>query len=469
MDNKGYVYTIITVTLSIMLLLFVSFYIETSKIKTDDVSSRIGTDELHYYVESTRKDTERAVEIFGRRAAIYVIDAAIYKSNHTDNVTVGINDSVSTIKTLILNGTFVQGGEVIDSPYMQNHTLEKWIQRLNNRTSDRFVSEIEVLDIEVVPHDPWRFAVIMWVDMDIRERNGNSLYSGSDVFYTMVSVAGLEDPLYPLKTQGRVTRYINPVTEPVYLESLKNGTYYNAANTKGGGIVFNVVVESGNGNAAAQRDNITSYNGTISETLFIVNMSGDELNDTSIRDRINQSAGVISYDDSDINLSVAYVSNISELALQTGDWAAINDGKVYRVYINDYIDQGAYFASNTSPCFFDRLEGNLDLSQKYVYLARIYFDVWIIGMESIKDRYVYCPGINQTILEMDCRCVYMNTAGCAEGSGVMQRGNYSSIDYLHLEHNESLKAGGKRIYGTPSWFRLDANHTTKYGLDGLDY
>ena len=76
-NKKGYFFTIATIILMIPLIYLISFYSHISQTQMDDTIARIRCDELHYFVEDFDRDMERAVSIFGRRAAIYTINYTI--------------------------------------------------------------------------------------------------------------------------------------------------------------------------------------------------------------------------------------------------------------------------------------------------------------------------------------------------------------------------------------------------------
>ncbi|MCK5139944.1 MAG: hypothetical protein KAQ85_08900, partial [Thermodesulfovibrionia bacterium] len=86
-DRKGFFFTVMIILLIIPLILLVSFYTGTSRTKIDDSVTKMRCDKLHYFVEDIKRDSERALVIFGRRAAIYAIDQVVRTGIPLENYT----------------------------------------------------------------------------------------------------------------------------------------------------------------------------------------------------------------------------------------------------------------------------------------------------------------------------------------------------------------------------------------------
>ena len=99
MNRKGYVYTVISMMLALVLLQVVSLYYESYKSATDLSPAKLRTDELHYFVESAKKDLGRSMSISARRGAAYMTDYVI--NNHT---TLTNPDPATNLKQIMVNG-----------------------------------------------------------------------------------------------------------------------------------------------------------------------------------------------------------------------------------------------------------------------------------------------------------------------------------------------------------------------------
>lgn len=444
MSNKGYIYTIVALILALLLLALVSLYSKSYEISAEQESTKMRTDELHYFVESAKKDLSRAMVISGRRGAVYMIDHVI----HTG---VPLNDSEQTLKELILNGTITNTTDTINVTYMKNHTLSVWLDKIN-KSGERLGFDVNITfsTIDIYPYDSWHFIEIITLNFDISDKKGMCKYERPNVkIYSLVTIIGLEDALYPLKTANRIRRYFSKSNRTGSIEILATGINGDGI---GGGKVFDVSDENEND----QGDNITTYNSTYPElvnyTVFVIDVD-DFYNDLSddARNILNSSGGVIDYYNETLDAEgFPYVSGVPKLNFSGINYVALRNNvepEILRLLINDDIKNELYHSSENGSCFFDRLEGNLNLSEKYKNQSKELIKILDlspdteIGLESFVNvnnfaRYkLYELGILPSFT------------------------NQSSVEYLYFQD-----ISGKRVYGTPEWFRLDDEHCVKYNL-----
>jgi len=203
MDNRGYIFTLVTVIMSMLLVSLYSFYVESSEPGIESLMNRVGTDELHYFVESLKKDFGRAMEISARKSAAY---ATSWIMNSSLNLTGYVmhnctafnyssysNDSQAAIAELMLCGT-LEGNMV---PGMVNNTLPNWTARVESQYREYSI-EADVVNLTLAMYDPWNFAAIALVR--ISADNRVAYYRNNDTIVSLVSIMGLEDPLYYLMT-----------------------------------------------------------------------------------------------------------------------------------------------------------------------------------------------------------------------------------------------------------------------------
>ncbi len=203
MDKRGYIFTLVTILLSLLLVSLYSFYIESSEPGMESLMGRVGTDELHYFVESLKKDLERAIKISARKSATYtigwVMNSSLNLTNYvmhnctSFNYSTYSNGSQAAISELMLCGT-LRGGALFD---MRNNTLSNWTGRMESRYS-RYNLKVRFINLTMAMYDPWNFAVIARVE--ISADNGVAYYQNNDTLISLVSIIGLEDPLYYLRT-----------------------------------------------------------------------------------------------------------------------------------------------------------------------------------------------------------------------------------------------------------------------------
>ncbi len=212
MDNKGYIYTLITITLALMLLSLALFYFESTGTKVEDISTKLRTDELYYFVESMGYDLDRSVHITAQRAATYAIDEVIetgrglgdydMEGRNCTAFVYGLNGSQAAIAELMLCGT-LYGVGTDSAEYMQNHTLLDWIGKMEKAGDElNFDVDIEVKGINLYAYDIGNFAVLTMLDVGVKDRLGISGYEQRNMpVLSLIPTRGMEDPLYLLKTR----------------------------------------------------------------------------------------------------------------------------------------------------------------------------------------------------------------------------------------------------------------------------
>ncbi|RLC76992.1 MAG: hypothetical protein DRJ03_27595, partial [Chloroflexi bacterium] len=189
-SRRGFLFTIATIILIIPLIYLISFYSGVSETKMEDTIGRIRCDELHYFVEDVRRDMERAVTIFGRRAAVYAINEVVntipptFLSNYSFNCTKSChvncatfihpeNGSEAAIAEMVVCGTF-HGENVTE---MENNTLSNWIWKIIETGKEMgFDVNITPFKIKVVPRDAWHFATILENKVRISDKEGLCFY-----------------------------------------------------------------------------------------------------------------------------------------------------------------------------------------------------------------------------------------------------------------------------------------------------
>ncbi|MFZ2456800.1 MAG: LamG domain-containing protein [Candidatus Altiarchaeia archaeon] len=442
MNRKGYVYTVISMLLALVLLAVVSLYYESYKSATDLSPAKIRTDELHYFVESSKKDLGRAMYISARRGAAYLDDYVI--NNHTT-----LADATLTLEQVMANGT-ITSGSTFNIPYMQNQTLTAFISSLQTTGSElRFRTNISLRTIEIYPYDSLHFLVLAKynysiADLDTAEGGVCGYENENQTLYVLIPIDGLEDPLYALKTTNKVSRVYNHSTS----SGIQTLAYAAKGKGLGGGIVYDISKEEGDQDLLiADYNDLTPW--LVPYTVFVINTTSagsDPLvwADFSTPSKIvlNSSGGVIDYYSETLtNAGFPYVSGITtSINFSDKEYVIIQNGNSPRIlYLetaNDIVNR-LYANSTNGSCFFDRLEGNANLSQKYrdqAAIARSILDqpnTATVGIES----YVNLPDMNSSGLYPD----------------ITPYEGYSSIDHLYFQ-----EISGKWVYGTPYWFRMDA-------------
>jgi hypothetical protein len=439
MNRKGYVYTVISMMLALVLLAVVSLYYESYKAATDISPAKLRTDELHYFVESAKKDLGRSMSISARRGAAYMTDYVI--NNHTV-----LPDPNGTLKQLMVNGTMTVGASTFIVTYMQNQTLSTFISSLQTTGSDlRFRTNVSIRAIDVYMYDSLHFMVVAKYNFSIADRDtaegGVCGYENENqTLYVLVPIDGLEDPLYAYKTTSKVSRIYNHSTQGG-IQVLASGAMGNGT---GGGMVVDLSLLS----VANQEDGIFHYNESNSTlvpyTVFVLNLTYAQLNSFGLDQLkvLNQSAGSINYvSEAMIDNGFPYVSGVpGKLNFSDKDYVIIRNGNEHQIlylWMANDIKNRLYANSTNGSCFFDRLKGNANLTAPYRTQAA--YARMLLGQPNTAS-----VGIESYVNMSD-----LNSSGLYPS--ITPYENYSSIDYLYFQ-----QMPGKWVYGTPYWFRMDA-------------
>ena len=439
MNRKGYIYTVISLMLVLVLLAVVSLYYDSYKAAAAISPAKLRTDELHYFVESAKKDTGRAMSISVRRAAAYLTDYVI--NNHTS-----LQDAPTALKQLMVNGTITTGVTTFNVLYMQDQTLNNFTANLQNIGDGmKFTTNISLRTIDIYMYDSLHFLVVAKYNYTIIDKQeaeiGVSGYQNENqAMYVMVPIDGLEDPLYGLNTTEKVSRTFNHSTQSG-IQTLATATLGNGT---GGGFIWDVSGVAGQDAAIVTYN--TTYASIVPYTVFVINSSkaggfpASFINSLPI---LNASGGVIDYTSGSlVNNGFPYVSGISTTVNFTDkDHVIIKNGALHQVlylWLANDIKNKLYENSTNGSCFFDRLEGHANLSNKCranASVARLLLgqsnSTIVVGIES----YVNMSDLNASGLYSD----------------ITPYQNFSSVDYLYFQN-----ASGKWVYGTPYWFRMDA-------------
>lgn len=436
--------TIATILLIIPLILLISYYTGISETGSQDVMGKMRCDELHYFVEDVKRDMQRSVTIFGRRSAIYALDHLVetgqpfedYEFTCTPQCGVDCGEfffddlgSEAAIAELTMCGT-LYGANVT---YMVNHTIPEWIRNIESYAEKmHFILDLNVSEIKVVPMDAWDFALIVDYKIRVQDEEGMCYYTENIIqVISNSSIIGLEDPLYVLQTDGHILKYIVNCTVDLDVKA----TAGCSKSSLGNGVATGRIVYYSEIDGVANYCDITS---DINDIILVMdkaigscNQFGDECWNISA---VNHFAGVIDYGPNNINsivnkcdVSIPWVLDTGKLDDGEtgfgGGWArnpACDGGDISRdgcvVIYNDPIC-GIYevrigYDSNTTnttcyyvsdieeyyntkcavnysngPSFFDRLDGNLNLSEKYVSQSMEYFNTTLIGIETLVQLY----------------------------------------------------------------------------------
>ncbi len=224
---KGQFYTIIALLIAIPMFLFVTNYLTYSENLGDTISDRVISDQLNQLVYSIELDTTKAMEIAGRRAVLTVTNYVIKYGEF-------VSDATANITTLMIDG------EINGTPdyMMLNNTMPNWSQRIVSNPVN-FDVVLEYGNISVENHDGFSVTIGMDINITATDKQKRVKIVKTNMRkYITVSVLGLEDPFFPLNTQGFVRRIIRHA-DPAYANMNVVEGSANSSGTCSGQVTFN--------------------------------------------------------------------------------------------------------------------------------------------------------------------------------------------------------------------------------------
>lgn len=391
---KSQLYSIIAILIIIPIFLFITQYLTSSQTIRQEISEKIVADQLHQLEKSVEQDFSKALTITNKRALLAAINWVIENGTGLDDAKFRLNELMEN-ESLHGNKSFL----------MENNTLKDWKNKILAIPTG-FNLDLNYSNLTIENWYGFNLNASTNLNISVSDNLGIAKIEKNDLEKSvLISVSGLEDPIFPLNTQGFVRRTVIKYPFPFYTKKIVTGA---SSGNCSGNATFN---ESDTGlnkilithNASGKG---SGFGGVVSETsdlpsvsCYVIEASNavNEINDT-----INQA-----------NYSIIYLDNLTD-----GVWS---------LPINQGLEQGYYSYFNESgPNFLQRLEANLNSSTN--------------GLET----WVNIPELEQAGIP-----VY----------------DYSRIAYLYF----SDYPGCYKVRGLPDWFRIDWEHAVKYDLGDLAY
>lgn len=393
---NGQFYSITAILIIIPIVLFISFSL-LSQTRVSNIYERIVSDQIHQVGRSLENDFEKALATSCKRSLIAAGDRVVLNGSPLD-------DSVVRLKELMENGTLY--GE--EAMLMFNNTLGNWTKRITSVPTN-FQVNLGYSDLDVELYDYRNVKASARLNLSVRDALNIAKTEKKNVEHeALVSLEEMEDPLFPLKTNGVLTRVIR--FSPFNYRAKK--IVVGSTNSKGS-CSGNVTFEKSECDSTKilVASNVTGvnfgcYKGVVLEEAI------DLSNDTSCYVTGNSSSVVL----------------INSTITSTGYKRIYIDNKtrsVWHLPINLELENGYYFPGK-GPDYFKRLEGSLEGSQS--------------GLESL---------INAPELE---------------SLGIPIKKDQVSLDYLYFSDQEYI---GRKVRGLPDWFRINQSIAERYNLEEL--
>ncbi|MBI2675885.1 MAG: hypothetical protein HYX24_05475 [Candidatus Aenigmarchaeota archaeon] len=324
--KDGQVYSIIAAFLSIPVILFASVFLASVQEQSAGSIEKIVADQVGELSKSMEEDFDRAIEIGGKRAILASVNNVI---THGE----GLNNSVSSIMELMLNGTLKSA----DNYIMENNTLDDWRTKILGVTVS-LQKSLSYSSLSPGLSDPFSMNFSLQLSINVSDVTGRIRFSRNGASLVNISLENFEDPLYPLKTNGYSKRLVKKYQKGYAARKLATGTpsgascsgimEFNASKANGSSIL---VIYNASG--------LSGFAGVLSET-------GDA---PAVGCHIRNAANAVS-----IVTSTLQLANYSQLYLDN------KTGSAWHLPVREAVDSGLYFGwPNRGMSFLRRLENNV--------------------------------------------------------------------------------------------------------------
>ncbi len=321
-------YSIIAIFVIVPLVIFMAFYITSSRDIKFGVNDRVVADQQHQVAQGIENDFERAIRISCRRALLAAVSKITTNGEYLDNATLRINE-LMTNSTLYGNPNALMGG----------NTLPDWRDKILSQNYS-FNIDANFSELRIENYDGTGLRVSMLLTLNVSDSQGISRMDRIVRKNVTVSVEDLEDPVFAISTGGYVKRIIKAYPFPYYT------------------MKFQGLTNSGNcsGNSTYNPDDPLAY----SKVLVVQNTTG--ISDFTLRDF----TGVVT--EANENLAARGVT-----CFVSGASGATGIPENQTVYIDNITTsawllpinmgaEGGYYYKGAGPNFLQRLEGSLSES-----------------------------------------------------------------------------------------------------------
>jgi hypothetical protein len=334
------------------------------------------------------------VKITGRRAMLAAVNNVIMTGSYLDNSTLRFHE-------LFTNSSIYDKPSAI----MANNTLAEWRSRMLEQNLS-FTIGLGFSDPVIANYDGVNIKISMLLTVNVTDSLGISRIDRAAWKDVVVSVDGIEDPIFPLSTSGYVKKVVKEYVQPFYSKKIQ-GTL-NSGNCSGNA-TFNSadpqpttkILVVGN-TTGISGPTLQAFEGVVveqAENLYSKGVSCFVTGATEAMQNISANATV-------------YIDNLTKSA-----WLLpINQGA-----------EGTYYYRGIGPNFLQRMEGDLSESPDGK------------GMESFVP-----PDI-----------------------GIPDKPTQTRVDYLFFS-NQSY-AGCNKARWTGDWLRLRPEEIDRYNLTELSY
>lgn len=411
--RKGVMFSFIMIFITLSILGLIALQNSLVSHRREDIFIETRINSMNNMYKSMVKDVDKSLKIITRRAiSVAFSNVSVSEGGQPPQP---LDEANETLVELILDGTLEGSSE----PLMENATFTYWINKMKELSMLRgFDMNVNINLLEVKPYDYLNLLVKTELNISISDKQGVAEINRLVDVNSIVSLEGLEDPLYPLYTSGFGS---NLIRKSPYIAN------------------YTQLLLSGSGGNSHVYGTTTNDAGNFDDKILIT-YNASEITGLS------NALGVISETDIVTPVSIPYLVNSSALSLIQNDINVLLDGDGgYVWFIDNFIhdtENSYYHPSESGPSYLDRLEGKFVTQDKYKSQTNN-----TIGLESFVNKLdLYFTGIS--IVE-----------------------EKTNIDYIYFSSNypTSKKVKGLDLQDPDTYFRIDNEdgHQQVYNVTDL--
>lgn len=216
---KGVLFSFIIVLIALVLVGLIAVQKEMVSFYGEKLAIETRVKSMNNFYDGIVTDAGKALDIISKRAASAANGFVIETGNTLAEADV-------TLVELIVNGTLNNTPQTL----MEDATISDWEGKIEEIGDlNGFYTNITFLDIEVRPYDSWNLLVIASLSVNLTDKQSVASLKRNAIVNYVVSIEGLEDPLVPLHTHGRV--HPDLIKSPYWNNFTQfNGTDWNIGN-----------------------------------------------------------------------------------------------------------------------------------------------------------------------------------------------------------------------------------------------
>ena len=212
-NKKGVVFTVISLLLVGVLITTISYndnrYSDTKKLV---VESRVIT--MDEFIGSVEEDVTRAMFISGYRSFISLQNHVSLNGSFLTNLT-------NSFSEIFINGTINNNSQSL----MANASMNDWGFRIGQEANLLNIdTNFDIINIDIFHSTPWIVTINLTMVLNFTDTSDFAAWHYNHSFFENITIFDFEDPLYSIKSNGKVNNLIIKTSETEFVNEATNDT-----------------------------------------------------------------------------------------------------------------------------------------------------------------------------------------------------------------------------------------------------